>query len=204
MKMGILGSGDVGQSLASGWSRHGHETRIGTRDVNRPVLAMYDTASVEEVAAWADIVVIAVAGSAAEQLVLAVADLLAGKVVIDTTNPLDFSSGSPQLFVGATDSLGERVQRAAPDAHVVKAYNIVGHAWMVDPVIADGPPTMLVAGDDDDAKATILDLLEHTGWDALDIGDITASRWLEPMALAWTAYGLRSGSWTHAFRLLRG
>jgi len=202
--MGILGSGDVGQSLASGWSRHGHECRIGTRDVNRPVLALFDTASTEEVADWADIVVIAVAGVAAEQLVRDVADRLAGKVVIDTTNPLDFSSGSPQLFVGTTDSLGERLQHAAPDAQVVKAYNIVGNAWMVDPVIVDGPPTMMVAGNDEDAKATVLDLLEHTGWDALDIGDITASRWLEPMALAWVAYGMRSKSWTHAFRLLRG
>ncbi|HVE64339.1 MAG TPA: NAD(P)-binding domain-containing protein [Mycobacteriales bacterium] len=204
MRIGILGSGVVGRTLATGWAPYGHETRIGTRDEMQPELDGFDTGSLADVAAWAELVVVAVVGASAETLARDLALALAGKVVIDATNPLDFSSGGPQLFVGTDDSLGERVQRAAPDARVVKAYNTVGNLLMVDPQLDGGPPTMPIAGDDEDAKATVLDLLEQTGWDPIDIGGISASRWLEPMALVWTAYGIRSGTWTHAFRLLRG
>ncbi|MCA1824580.1 MAG: NAD(P)-binding domain-containing protein [Frankia sp.] len=204
MRIGILGSGAVGQALARGHARHGHETRIGTRKPDKPDLAEFATGTVDAVAQWGELLILAVDGSAAEALARDVASAAAGKVLIDATNPLDFSGGVRGLFVGTTDSLGERVQRAAPDARVVKAYNIVGNAQMVDPEISGGPPTMLIAGNDDDAKASVLALLEDTGWDALDIGDITMSRWLEPIALAWVAYGVRAGTWNHAFRLLRG
>ena len=95
------------------------------------------------------------------------------------------------------------MQRAAPGARVVKAYNTVGNALMVDPQLPGGPPSMLIAGDSDDAKATVGGLLRDTGWDVVDLGGIEASRWLEPMCLAWVAYGARTGTWEHAFRLLR-
>jgi hypothetical protein len=110
----------------------------------------------------------------------------------------------PTLFVGTTDSLGERVQRAAPGARVVKAYNTVGNALMVDPQLPGGPPTMFVAGDDPEAKALVAGLLQDTGWDVADLGGITAARWLEALAMAWVAYGVSSGSWDHAVKLLRG
>ncbi|MFL6239944.1 MAG: NADPH-dependent F420 reductase [Actinomycetes bacterium] len=203
MKIAILGSGVVGQALARGWPRHGHEVRIGTRDGSKPELADFETGSPAEVAGWGDLVVLALHGDATEDVARSVAAQLTGKVVVDATNPLDFSGGGPGLFIGTTDSLGERVQRAVPGAHVVKAYNTVGNALMVDPELPGGPPTMLIAGNDDDAKATVTRLLEETGWDVADLGGIDASRWLEGVALAWVAYGFRTGSWTHAFKLLR-
>lgn len=191
MRIGLLGSGVVGQALATGYGRHGHETRIGGRG------------SFADVAEWAELVVLAVAGSAAEAVAAEVAHAAAGKVLIDATNPLEHSTGVPRLFVGFEDSLGERVQRAAPQARVVKAYNIVGNPYMVDPDLPGGPPTMLIAGDDEAAKATVTELLESTGWDVADLGGIDASRYLEPMCMAWVVYGVRSGSWDHAFKLLR-
>jgi predicted dinucleotide-binding enzyme len=127
-------------------------------------------------------------------------DELAGKVVIDTTNPLEFSTGKPGLFVGWNDSLGEQIQRAIPDAKVVKAYNIVGNALMVDPDVPGGPPTMLIAGDDGDAKKTVTELLTDTGWEVSDLGGIEASRHLEPMCIAWVLHGFASGGWEHAFK----
>jgi predicted dinucleotide-binding enzyme len=199
--IGILGSGQVGPALARGYQRHGHSVRIGTR---RAEVDGLPTGSPAEVARAAELVVLAVRGAVAEELVGGLRNELDGKVLIDATNPLDASSGVPRLFVGHTDSLGERVQRAAPGARVVKAYNIVGNAVMVDPELPGGPPTMFIAGDDDAAKATVSDLLRDTGWDVADLGGIEASRYLEAMCMVWVAVGFRTGNWGHAFRLLRG
>ena len=146
---------------------------------------------------------LAVRGSAAVDLVGSLASALDGTVLVDATNPLDFSSGGPALYVGTTDSLGEQVQRAAPGARVVKAYNTVGNHLMVDPQLPGGPPTMFVAGDDAAAKDVVAGLLPDTGWDVADLGGIAASRWLEAMCMAWVAYGGAHGSWNHAFKLLR-
>ena len=199
MKIAILGSGAVGQALATGYARHGHEVRIGTRQSEvdgHPV----DTPA--GAAAWGDLVVVAVKGEAAVDLVRSLAGELAGKVVIDTTNPLDFSTGKPGLFVGWNDSLGEQVQRAVPSAKVVKAYNIVGNALMVDPDVPGGPPTMLIAGDDAGAKATVSTLLADTGWEVSDLGGIEASRYLEPICIAWVLHGFSAGGWEHAFKVV--
>src|ERR1700712_2021243 len=122
MRIGIRGSGAVGQSLARGYSRHGHDVRIGTR---QPAVGDLPVGGPAEVAAWAELVVLGVAGSVAADLAGSLAAELHGKVVIDTTNPLDHSSGAPALFVGHTDSLGERVQRVVPGARVVKGYKTV-------------------------------------------------------------------------------
>ncbi len=200
MRIGVLGSGDVGQALTRGYLRHGHDVRIGTRKSDVSGLPVGPAA---EVAAAAELVVLAVLGSAAVGLVQQLAPQLDGKVVVDATNPLDFSTGAPRLFVGIDDSLGEQVQRAAPGSRVVKAYNTVGNALMVDPDLPGGPPTMLLCGDDDAAKTVVGALLEETGWDVVDLGGIEASRSLEPLCLAWVAYGMRTGTWQHAFRLLR-
>jgi predicted dinucleotide-binding enzyme len=199
MLIGILGSGVVGRALAKGYAEHGHRVRIGTREAE---IEGVPTAPVAEVARAAELVVLAVHGQAAVDVARSVADGLDGKVLVDATNPLDTSGPHPTLFVGLTDSLGEWVQRAVPAARVVKAYNTVGNALMVDPQLPGGPPTMFIAGDDDAAKGTVTALLEETGWDVADLGGIEASRYLEPMCLAWTAYGFRTGSWQHAFKLL--
>jgi predicted dinucleotide-binding enzyme len=200
MKIGILGSGQVGQALARGYRQHGHEVRIGSR---QPDVAGLPTGAPAEVVGQADLVVLAVLGTAAVDVVRGVAPQLDGKVLIDATNPLDFSTGAPRLFVGHEDSLGEQVQRAAPGARVVKAYNTVGNTLMVDPQLPGGPPTMFIGGDDEQAKSVVTQLLADTGWDVADLGGIQASRYLEPLCMAWVAYGARTGTWQHAFRLLR-
>ena len=200
MRIGILGSGAVGQALARGLASHGHEVRIGTR---KDAVEDLPVASPAEVAADADLVFLAVLGTAAVDVAEGVRAELRGKVLVDTTNPLDFSTGGPGLFVGHTDSLGERVQQAVPEAQVVKAYNTVGNALMVDPDLPGGPPSMFIGGNSDEAKATVASLLEDTGWDVVDLGGIEASRYLEPMCIAWVLHGARTGSWDHAFRLLR-
>jgi predicted dinucleotide-binding enzyme len=200
MRIGILGSGVVGQALANGLPRHGHEVRIGTR---KDAVAGLPVGSPEEVAASADLVFLSVAGTAAVEVAGSVREQLRGKVLIDTTNPLDFSSGGPGLFVGHTDSLGEQVQRAVPETQVVKAYNTVGNALMVDPDLPGGPPSMFIGGDSEQAKSTVAELLETTGWEVFDLGGIEVSRYLEPMCVAWVLHGVRTGSWDHAYRLLR-
>jgi predicted dinucleotide-binding enzyme len=148
-------------------------------------------------------VVLAVRGDAAVQVVSGLTAELDGKILVDATNPLDTSTTPPGLFVGTTDSLGEQVQRAVPGARVVKAYNTVGNALMVDPDLPGGPPTMFVAGNDPEAKAAVTQLLEETGWEVADLGGIEASRWLEAMCMAWVSYGFTHGGWGHAFKLLR-
>lgn len=202
MRIGVLGTGEVARALAAGYARHGHEVRVGTRDPQHSPVEGVDAGTFAEVAAWAELAVLAVSGAAAVAVTSAAAPALEGKVVIDATNPLDHSTGQPRLFVGFDDSLGERVQRAAPTARVVKAYNIVGNALMVDPRLPGGPPTMFIAGDDEAAKATVTTLLADTGWEVSDLGGIEASRYLEPMCLAWVLHGIRTGGWGHAFKVL--
>jgi predicted dinucleotide-binding enzyme len=200
MKIGILGSGMVGQALARGYARHGHDVVIGTRKSEVEDLPVTGP---DQAVADADLVVLGVAGRASVELTGSLSHLLEGKVLVDATNPLDFSGGAPRLFVGFEDSLGEQVQKAAPGAHVVKAYNTVGNTLFVDPQLPGGPPTMFIAGNDDGAKGTVTQLLEDTGWEVADLGGIEASRWLEPMCMAWVTYGARTGTWNHAWKLLR-
>src|SRR3954469_14668081 len=178
MRIAIIGSGAVGQALATGLQRHGHETRIGTRKDEVDGLTV---GAPSEVAADADLVFLAVQGAAAVEVAGGLANELAGKVVVDTTNPLEFSGGAPGLFVGHTDSLGERVQRAAPGARVVKAYNTVGNELFVAPQLPGGPPTMFIGGNDAAAKQPVTEVLTGTGWDVATLGAMEASRYLEPM-----------------------
>ena len=201
MRIGILGSGVAGQALARGFARHDHEVVIGTR---KDAVEDLPVASPADAVRDADLVFLSVLGTAAVDLVSGLADELRGKVLVDTTNPLDFSSGKPGLLVGHTDSLGERVQRAVPETQVVKAYNTVGNANMVDPDLPGGPPSMFIGGDSAEAKAVVTSLLESTGWDVVDLGGIEASRVLEPMCIAWVLHGINAGTWGHAFKLLRG
>jgi len=137
-------------------------------------------------------------------LTLAGRDRLSGKIVIDTTNPLDFSAGvPPRLALGHTDSAGEQVQRWLPDARVVKCFNIVGHAHMVNPSFPGGPPDMFLCGNNAAAKQAVSELASTLGWPTIDIGGIEGARLLEPLAMLWISHGFQTGAWNHAFRLLR-
>ncbi len=214
-RVGVLGSGEVGRRLATGFYSRGHDVMIGSRDPGKSELGEWlagDGAGVragtfEQVAAHGELLVLALLGNAAEE---AIADAglenFAGKVVIDAMNPLDFSGGfPPKLSVTGEDSLGERVQRALPDAKVVKAFNTIGNAYFVDPEFSEGKPTMLIAGNDEGAKRTVNDVLADFGWpDAVDIGGIEGSRELEAICIAWVKIGGARGSWDHGFKLLVG
>jgi len=210
MKVGILGSGQVGQALGRGFVARGHQVTIGSREPEKlsgwteEVGEGAFAGTFDHAAAFGDVAVLACLGSAAEDVIgLAGPENLTGKVVIDATNPLQFSDdGPPSLFVAGDDSLGERVQRWLPDSKVVKAFNIVGNTLMVDPDLPGGPPTMLIGGDDAAAKATVTSILEDFGWEVSDLGGIETSRVLEQICIAWVLHGSRVGSWDFAFKIL--
>ena len=210
-RVGVIGSGVVGRVLAAGFAARGHEVTIGTRDPqeNDDLQAWAAQQAGVAIGSFAgtaesgDLLVLATLGAAVEEAIAkAGPPHFSGKVVIDATNPLDFSGGGPALTVGHTDSGGEIVQRAIPGAHVVKAFNTVGNALMVDPKLQSGRPTMFIAGNDDAAKATVASALDDFGWDALDVGAIERSRELESLCLLWVAVGQAcGGAWDHAITL---
>ena len=197
MRIGVLGAGQVGPALAAGLAGHGHEVRVGNRSGDAG-------GTFAEVAEWAELCILAVVGTAAVAVVSGVAAELGEKVLVDATNPLDFSTGRAELFVCGTDSLGEQVQRAVPRVRVVKAYNTVNNSLMVDPELPGGRPTMFIAGDDAAAKTDVETLLAETGWDTSDLGGIECSRELEMLCMTWVRIGVQTGTWNHAFALLRG
>jgi predicted dinucleotide-binding enzyme len=208
--VGILGSGDVGKSLARGFAGLGHDVKIGSRtpeklnDFVAEMSGRVSAGTLAETAKFGDLIALATHGVATEEAIgLAGTENFNGKVVIDATNPLDFSTGKPRLSVGHTDSLGEQVQRRIPAARVVKAFNTVGNAYFVNPDFPNGPADMFICGNDDEAKKIVSQICEHFGWGVADIGGIEGSRQLEPMCMVWVLYGVRNGSWNHAFKLLR-
>jgi predicted dinucleotide-binding enzyme len=214
-KVGVLGSGEVGRRLAAGFSGRGHDVMIGSREAAKPELREWlsgDGAGVTagtfaQTAAHGDLLVLALLGNVAQEVINdAGVENFSGKVVIDAMNPLDFSSGFPPgLSIAGDDSLGECVQRALPEAKVVKAFNTIGNQYFVDPSFGDGAPTMLIAGDDEDAKRTVADALADFGWsDVIDIGGIEGSRELEAICIAWVKIGGKRGAWDHGFKLLVG
>lgn len=207
--IGILGSGTAAQTLGLGFLRQRHRVMLGSRDPGKlqswlaTAGADAGTGSFQDAAQFGEVVVISVSGSAAEDVVrLAGVGSFDAKVVIDASDPLDFSSGRPGLFVGTTDSLGERIQRLLPAARVVKALNTVAADVMVDPSVSGGDPDMFIAGDDERAKQTVTELLEDFGWPVIDMGGIESARWLEAISLAWVVYSQRTGSTHHAFKLV--
>jgi 8-hydroxy-5-deazaflavin:NADPH oxidoreductase len=214
-RVGVLGSGQVGRRLAAGFRSRGHDVMIGSRDPGKPELrewlsgdgAGIQAGTFEQAAEHGELLVLAVLGNAAEGAIAdAGPDNFSRKVVIDVMNPLDFSGGfPPRLSITGEDSLGERVQRALPDAKVVKAFNTIGNPYFVDPKLSQGEPTMLIAGDDEGAKRTVTDVLADFGWsDTVDIGGIEGSRELEAICIAWVKIGGARGLWDHGFKLLIG
>jgi NADPH-dependent F420 reductase len=218
MKIGILGTGDVGRTLANGFLATGHQVMMGSREAaNEKALAWAkeagagstsgsgaSTGTFADAAKFAEVAVLALSWTGAENaLKLAGAENLAGKVVIDAINPLTFGPGGLQLAIGHTDSAGERVQRWLPGARVVKAFNSVGYAQMFKPDFPDGPPDMFICGNDDAAKKTVTDILMSFGWPTIDAGGIEGARLLEPLCVLWIDYAMRAKSHSHAFKLLR-
>jgi predicted dinucleotide-binding enzyme len=211
MKLGVLGSGDVAKTLGAGFVKHGHDVMMGTRST----IKLADWAaqnpkarvgSFAEAAAFAEIVVLAVKGTAAANaLASAGAANLSTKLVIDATNPIADASptnGVLRFFTNLDESLMERLQREFDGARFVKAFNSVGSVCMVNPEFKGGRPTMFICGNDDAAKKTVTEILDQFGWDTADMGRAEAARAIEPLCMLWCIRGFLRNDWHHAFSLL--
>jgi len=184
---------------------------LGTRDASK--LADWaaknprgKVGSFADTAAFGELVVLAVKGAAAaEALRAAGAGNLAGKPVIDATNPIapaPPSNGVLKFFTSLDDSLMERLQAEFPDARFVKAFNSVGSALMVDPQLQGGKPTMFICGNDPEAKKVVGGILDQFGWETADMGGALAARAIEPLCMLWCIPGFLRNDWVHAFKLL--
>jgi 8-hydroxy-5-deazaflavin:NADPH oxidoreductase len=212
-KIGILGSGIVARTLGDGFLKHGHEVMLGTRDQakladwQRESSGRGQVGSFADAARFGDVVVLATKGAATEAA-MRQADLknLAAKVVMDTTNPIDDSrpprDGVLTFYTNQGESQLERLQAIAPAARLVKAFNSVGSAFMVDPPFAE-KPTMFICGNDEAARAEVAGLVAAFGWEAEDMGSAAAAGAIESLCILWCIPGLRQNRWTHAFRLLK-
>lgn len=212
-KIGILGSGIVGKVLATGFLKHGYEVMIGTRD--KAKLADWQSknpngkiGSFEETAKFGDIIVLATKGHASsEVLKLAGINNLDGKTIIDATNPIDEKNppvnGVLNFTTSLHDSLMEQLQKVAPKANFVKAFNSVGSAFMVNPDFGGTKPSMFICGNNDDAKKQVTEILTQFGWETEDMGKAEGARAIEPLCMLWCIPGMLRNQWTHAFKLLK-
>jgi predicted dinucleotide-binding enzyme len=211
MKIGVLGSGDVAKVLGSGFLKHGYAVTMGTRSPEK--LAEWNTQNpkglvdtFDAAAASAEIIVLAVKGNAAaEALRLAGVENLAGKPVVDATNPIADAPaihGVLQFFTNRNDSLMEQLQQEFSGAKFVKAFNSVGAASMVDPQFKGSKPTMFICGNDEMAKKSVSGILEAFGWETADMGAAEAARAIEPLCMLWCIPGFLHNQWSHAFKLL--
>jgi 8-hydroxy-5-deazaflavin:NADPH oxidoreductase len=212
VKVGILGSGDVGKVLAKGFLKNGYQVAIGSDHPEK--LAEFkrenpemETATFEQAAQSGDIVVVCVKGTVAEKIVEKVKRHITGKTVIDTTNPIADAppqNGVLKYFTSMEESLMERLQTIAPDAQFVKAFNSIGSALMVNPEFGDDTkPTMFICGNNDDAKKKVHEILEKFGFEVEDMGKVESARAIEPLCILWCIPGFLRNEWSHAFKLLK-
>jgi 8-hydroxy-5-deazaflavin:NADPH oxidoreductase len=210
-KIGIIGSGIVAQTLATGLLNNGYEVMLGSRDTNklsdwRVKNPKAKLGSFQQTAEFGETIILTVKATAAVEVAKSVANLLVGKTVIDTNNP--FADAAPtngvmKYFTSLDESLMERLQVVAPKANLVKAFNIVGAHLMVNPKLPDGIPTMLICGNNVNAKKEVTEILSQFGWDVEDMGAIEASRAIEPLSMLWAIRGMLHNQWAHAFKLLK-
>jgi len=212
-KIGIIGSGTVGQTLASGFLKYGYQVMIGSRDLTK--LAEWKSkagsggsiGSFAEAAQFGDIIILATKGSAAlNALQLAGKLNLSNKTIIDTTNPIADTppeNGVLNFFTDLNNSLMEQLQHAFPDAHFVKAFNSIGGNLMVNPDFGNEKPAMFICGNDHNAKMQVTEICDLFGFDIQDMGASQAARAIEPLCMLWCIPGFRENNWNHAFRLLK-
>ena len=211
--VGILGSGDVGKKLASGFLKHGYQVMIGTRTASKlddwvkTAGANGKVGSFNEAAAFGEIVVLATKGNAAkESLQLAGISNFKGKIVIDATNPIADAppeNGVLKFFTSLDYSLMEQLQDLVPDAQFVKAFNSIGNVFMVNPDFAGVKPTMFICGNNEGAKKEVTKILNLFGFEAMDMGGAQSARAIEPLCMLWCIPGILRNEWGHAFKLLK-
>jgi predicted dinucleotide-binding enzyme len=210
-KIGILGSGEVGQVLASGFFKHNYQVMIGTNDLAKltEVVNKNDQVQIgtyEEASRFGDIIVLAIKGDPAEALVKSLHENLSGKTVIDTTNPIAKIppiNGVLRLSTTLEDSWMERLQRLAPSANFVKAFNYISNDLMVNPTFSEGRATMFICGNDYTAKTEVTQILDQFGWDAADFGKVESARAIEPLCMLWALPGFLNNQWNHAFKWVK-
>jgi 8-hydroxy-5-deazaflavin:NADPH oxidoreductase len=210
MRVGILGSSDVAKSLARGFLGEGHRVMLGSREPAKLDSWVRESGkdasngTFSETAEYAELVVLAVNGTkSVEAIQIAGAEKFRGKIVVDATNPLEMSSGTPKLVGGLGTSSGELNQKALAGAFVVKAFNTVGHAHFYKPEFPGGPPDMFLCGDNTKAKEQVARICKSFGWNSIDVGGIALSHYLEATAMIWIITARVGGHWNQAFKLLR-
>ncbi len=212
MKIGVLGSGDVGRRLAEGLVRHGHDVMMGTRDPAKlrdwaGRTSNVQVGSLSVAAQFGALAVLAVNGAAARDALRAAgARNLTGKIVIDVTNPIANTppvNGVLSFFTNLNASLMEALQQEFPEVRFVKAFNQANFSRMVNPHFSEGRPTMFICGNDAAAKKTVTEILDQFGWDAEDMGGVEAARAIEPLCMLWAIRYMLRGTLDHAFKLLK-
>jgi len=211
--IGIIGSGIVGQVLANAFISEGNPVMLGTRDTNKPAIQKWHAenpgaaiGNFEAATKFGDIIVLAVSGSAAEEVLqLAGIENFDEKIVIDATNPIGKIppvNGVLSFFTTYNESLMERIQSLLPNAFVVKAFNSAGNALMYKPKLRD-TPTMFICGNNEAAKESVTAILTAFGWETSDMGAVEAARAIEPLCILWCIPGMLHQDWYHAFKLLK-
>ena len=212
MKIGILGSGPVGQALANGFIKHSYEVMIGTEHKEKIDMwkekSMYSgkVGSFNETAKFGDIVVLSVKGTIAKDIVNKVSKELFGKTVIDTTNPIADAppeNGVLKYFTSLDNSLMEQLQKTAPKVNFVKAFNSIGNAFMVNPDFDGIKPTMFICGNSENAKKEVGKILDQFGFEVEDMGKVESARAIEPLCILWCIPGFLRNDWDNAFKLLK-
>jgi hypothetical protein len=212
-KIGVIGSGSVGQTLATGFLNKGYQVMIGSRDLKKleewksQSGAGGSTGSFAEVAQFGEILILATKGSAAQNALEMIDEtFLSGKTIIDTTNPiadLPPQNGVLSFFTSLDDSLMERLQKDFPSANFVKAFNSIGSSQMINPDFGGEKPTMFICGNSVQAKTEVAEICSLFGFEPSDMGFAEAARAIEPLCMLWCIPGFRENSWSHAFRLLK-
>jgi predicted dinucleotide-binding enzyme len=210
-KVGILGSGIVGKVLANGFIKHGYQAMIGSRSPEKLSDWKNDagenafTGTFEQTAEFGEILVLAVQGNAALEVLESIgANNLSNKTIIDATNPIDMTrqpvNGVLNFFTDLNESLMEKLQKAYHDANFVKAFSSVGR---VNPQFSDGKPSMFICGNNNEAKSEVKEILDLFGWETEDMGAIEAARAIEPLCMLWCIPGFTKNQWGHAFKLIK-
>jgi len=215
MRIGIIGSAAVGQTLAKAFNSEGHDVMLGTRNTSKEEVVKFKNENADinigtfkDTASFGEILVLATAGAVVEEAIkLAGLENFSNKVVIDATNPIDHEppvNGVLKLFTSLEDSLLERIQKLIPDARLVKAFNSVGSDLMYKPRLKGGlTPTMFICGNDEQAKKKVTDILTSFGWETEDLGAVEAARAIEPLCILWCIPGFLKNDWMHAYKVLR-
>ena len=215
MKIGIIGSGQMGQALGTAFLKEGHQVMIGTRNVSKPELLKWKSenegaqiGTFDAVASFGELIVLSTAGAVANQAILAAGlNNLKGKIIIDTTNPISPSkppvNGVLQFFTEANSSLMEILQKTSPESKFVKCFSCVGNNLVYKPHFTDGMPSMFICGNDADAKKTVTDIMTSFGWETEDMGKAESAGTIEALCVLWCIPGFLNNDWSHAFKLLK-